>query len=119
MRTCFLSVTGFPIASYTDSWVSGLLLRRPSRTPAPTGKSATPWSPTPSAGTRSSSETPEPRRNTLLIHDFPCTILLRAEKIVQNLHWGSPMREKPWFRKQTKHWYVEIAGKQHKLCPGD
>jgi integrase len=29
------------------------------------------------------------------------------------------MREKPWFRKQTKHWYIEIAGKQHKLCPGE
>jgi hypothetical protein len=29
------------------------------------------------------------------------------------------MREKPWFRSQTKHWYVEIGGKQHKLCPGE
>src|SRR5262249_50105865 len=29
------------------------------------------------------------------------------------------VREKPWFRKQTKHWYIEIDGRQHKLCPGE
>jgi integrase len=29
------------------------------------------------------------------------------------------VREKPWFRQQTRHWYIEISGTQHRLCPGE